>query len=97
MCHILAAAYRVKAEKNWRKIDFSSPNKNEQIVEMLQEIRHALEDVRLLLPKKIFFSEECDANLVGFVCALQPLKLSFLCLPCVMDYSTYLRHFRSPR
>lgn len=48
LCHLLAAAYKFKAEQGWRRFDFGSANRHEKNIEFFQIAERALESQRVL-------------------------------------------------
>ena len=55
LCIIMATAFRVKAEQNWRRFDFHSPSRIDRGLELFMNIRKDLAQAKHWEPPRVYF------------------------------------------
>ena len=63
LCLILGTMYRVKSERNWRRFDFTSPNRLDSVAEALMAIEECLVQAKLFSVPIVFIRPDVDPKL----------------------------------
>ncbi|XP_018496360.1 SWI/SNF complex subunit SMARCC2 [Galendromus occidentalis] len=64
LCHLLAAAYKFKAEQGWRRFDFTSVNRHDKNIEFFELAERQLESQRLLEQPLVYATDAKHKEIV---------------------------------